>query len=55
MRNATAALLLALCIPVTSRAPPDTPLANLHLTLMQMFGDPSDSFNGVSTGALNLG
>ena len=31
---------------------PHTPLANLHLTLAQMFGCEIDSFNGVSTGTL---
>jgi hypothetical protein len=33
---------------------PHTPLANLHLTLAQMFGCEIDSFNGVSTGTLGL-
>jgi hypothetical protein len=32
--------------------PPHTPLANLHLTLAQMFGCEIDSFNEVSSGTL---
>ena len=35
------------------RLPKATPLANLHLTLLQQFGIETESFNGASTGTIS--